>query len=92
MTYVKTQAVADMLQVAPKTIQNWVRKHGVQVNTNDRGHYLYDEQMIEMLKGIKERQMPAQETFIINQEEKAPTLMASTREAEKEDGRHLVSA
>ncbi|GAK02470.1 hypothetical protein JCM19037_705 [Geomicrobium sp. JCM 19037] len=83
MTYVKTQAVADMLQVAPKTIQNWVRKHGVQVNTNDRGHYLYDEQMIEMLKGIKERQMPAQEAFIINQEEKSPTLMASTREAEK---------
>ncbi|MBM7633489.1 MerR family transcriptional regulator [Geomicrobium sediminis] len=89
MKLAKTQYVADQLNVAPKTIQNWVRKHEVPVITNDRGHYLYDVLAIEKLRQVKERQLPDREpvlqelaTIKPSEDEKA-LLKASTQEAEK---------
>ncbi|SDI27871.1 MerR family transcriptional regulator [Natribacillus halophilus] len=55
---VKTRNVAETLQVAPKTVQTWVRKHNIPVKTNDRGHYLYDRNAIERLRTVKSTQMP----------------------------------
>ncbi|MBB6449076.1 chromosome-anchoring protein RacA [Geomicrobium halophilum] len=75
-TLVKTKSVAETLRVAPKTIQTWVRKYKIPVQTNDRGHYLYDQMAIERLQTVKSTQMP-------DEIEESDDVKVATLEAEK---------
>ncbi|QQK79929.1 MerR family transcriptional regulator [Salicibibacter cibi] len=77
-TLVKTKNVAEVLRVAPKTVQTWVRKYQIPVQTNDRGHYLYDHNSIDRLRTVKSTQMPEEKEPFIEREAK-PTY----EEAEK---------
>ena len=50
-----TSEVAKLLGVSQSTIQRWVKQLGLPMEKNDRGHYLFNQDGIELLKGIQEQ-------------------------------------
>lgn len=48
-----TSEVAKFLGVSSSTIQRWVKQLDLPTERNDRGHYLFSEQNIEILKGVQ---------------------------------------
>lgn len=78
-TLVKTKTVAEVLRVAPKTVQTWVRKYQIPVQTNDRGHYLYDHKAIDRLQSVKSTQMPEENEGFVERETKPPYEEAEKR-------------
>ncbi|WP_160112361.1 MerR family transcriptional regulator [Salicibibacter kimchii] len=78
-TLVKTKNVAEVLRVAPKTVQTWVRKYQIPVKTNDRGHYLYDDDAIDRLQAVKSTQMPEGNDPFIEREAKPTYAEAEKR-------------
>jgi chromosome-anchoring protein RacA len=61
-TYVKveglelnTNEVAKLLGVSISTVQRWVKQLKLPMEKNDRGHYLFKEEDIELLKDIHQQ-------------------------------------
>lgn len=49
----KTKAVSELLDVNPTTVHRWVKYFNIPCQTNEKGHYLFKDQDVELLKGIK---------------------------------------
>jgi chromosome-anchoring protein RacA len=54
-TKMNTSEVAKFLGVSASTIQRWVKQLGLPMDRNERGHYLFKPEDIELLKNIKEQ-------------------------------------
>lgn len=50
-----TNAVAKLLGVSPSTIQRWVKHANLQMNRNELGHYVFNEEDIDVMKKIQEQ-------------------------------------
>lgn len=50
-----TSDVAKLLGVSQSTIQRWVKQLGLPMEKNERGHYLFNQDGIDLLKGIQEQ-------------------------------------
>lgn len=50
-----TSEVAKLLRVSASTIQRWVKQLELPMERNERGHYLFNQEDIELLKKIKEK-------------------------------------
>lgn len=50
-----TSEVAKLLGVSQSTIQRWVKQLGLPMEKNERGHYLFKQKDIALLKEIKEQ-------------------------------------
>ncbi|WP_163183949.1 MULTISPECIES: MerR family transcriptional regulator [Neobacillus] len=50
-----TAQVAKILGVSPSTIQRWVKQLDLPMERNERGHYLFHEEDIQLLKNIQEQ-------------------------------------
>jgi chromosome-anchoring protein RacA len=50
-----TSEVAKLLGVSQSTVQRWVKQLGLPMEKNERGHYLFKHEDIELLKEIKEQ-------------------------------------
>ncbi|SEN22935.1 chromosome-anchoring protein RacA [Mesobacillus persicus] len=50
-----TNAVAKLLGVSPSTIQRWVKHANLTMNRNELGHYVFNEDDIEVMKKIQEQ-------------------------------------
>ncbi|MDP4085861.1 MAG: MerR family transcriptional regulator [Bacillota bacterium] len=48
-----TNEVAKLLGVSQSTIQRWVKQLELPMEKNDRGHYLFSPEDIELIKGIQ---------------------------------------
>ncbi|MGO4888065.1 chromosome-anchoring protein RacA [Anaerobacillus sp. MEB173] len=49
----KTKAVSELLDVNPTTVQRWVKYFNIPCKTNDKGHYLFESNHIDLLKEVK---------------------------------------
>ncbi|MFJ7725803.1 MerR family transcriptional regulator [Neobacillus sp. NPDC097160] len=50
-----TSEVAKLLGVSASTVQRWVKQLGLPMEKNERGHYHFSEEDINLLKGIHEQ-------------------------------------
>lgn len=50
-----TNAVAKLLGVSPSTIQRWVKHANLNMNRNELGHYVFNDDDIEVMKKIQEQ-------------------------------------
>jgi chromosome-anchoring protein RacA len=50
-----TSEVAKLLGVSQSTVQRWVKQLGLPMEKNERGHYLFKHEDIELLNEIKEQ-------------------------------------
>jgi chromosome-anchoring protein RacA len=50
-----TSEVANLLGVSSSTIKRWVKQLELQMERNERGHYLFTEETIEYLKFIQDQ-------------------------------------
>jgi chromosome-anchoring protein RacA len=50
-----TSDVAKLLGVSQSTIQRWVKQLNLPMEKNERGHYLFKQDDIELLKEVKEQ-------------------------------------
>lgn len=52
---VNTNEAAKMLGVSASTIQRWVKQLDLPMDKNDRGHYIFNDQDLELLREIQEQ-------------------------------------
>jgi chromosome-anchoring protein RacA len=50
-----TNAVAKLLGVSPSTIQRWVKHANLKMNRNELGHYVFNDEDIDVMKKIQEQ-------------------------------------
>jgi len=50
-----TSAVAKLLGVSSSTVQRWVKQLGIDMERNELGHYLFNEEDIQLLKQVQEQ-------------------------------------
>jgi chromosome-anchoring protein RacA len=53
--HMNSSEVANLLEVSVSTIQRWVKQLNLPMNRNERGHYSFNQEDIELLKRIKEQ-------------------------------------
>ncbi|BAB05425.1 chromosome-anchoring protein RacA [Halalkalibacterium halodurans] len=49
----KTKEVSEQLGVNPTTVQRWVKFFGIQCETNEHGHLLFEKEHLTVLKAIQ---------------------------------------
>ncbi|AZU62938.1 MerR family transcriptional regulator [Neobacillus mesonae] len=80
-----TTEVAIILGVSVSTVQRWVKQLGLPMERNDRGHYFFKEEDIELLKNIKEQlQSGALLQDIAPVTEKKPSRRGTIKNVEQE--------
>lgn len=52
-TWMKTKEVSDLLGVNPTTVQRWIKHFNMRTETNEQGHYVFEERDVQQLREIQ---------------------------------------
>lgn len=65
---VKTKEVSDIIGVGSKTVRKWVKQYNIPFSKNEQGHYVYNEEALDLIKQIKKEADSKSASFVSNSE------------------------